>query len=213
MAILKEVAHKGCIYATFVWAILLLAAWVFPVAEAAEEPNEDIMVLTWDQETQKWHMPPEKTEEPEKKETISRIPYSIPAEENGAKRWMDYRTITSKSSKQWRIQQEAWTDEFGFRRVGDAYCIAMGTYYTMQGGVTFEITLDSGFSFQGVISDIKRDRDTDSTNRHKDGNVVEFIIDKNVIPRDAKVMGDMSYGGTPMRGKITAINKISPIMG
>ena len=71
----------------------------------------------------------------------------------------------------------------------------------------FEIVLDSGFVFTALVSDIKRDCDTDERNQHREGNVVEFIVDKNSIPRDAALMGDMSFG-TPMQGKIVAINKL-----
>lgn len=135
---------------------------------------------------------------------IPRTPYDIPEEESGVKRWMDYRAITDPTTRQWAIQQEAYTDEHGFRRYGGAYCVAVGTYYAEACGDVFEITLDSGVTFSALVSDIKRDCDTDETNRHRDGNVIEFIVDKDAIPQDAKDMGDMSYG-TPMQGKITGI--------
>ena len=71
----------------------------------------------------------------------------------------------------------------------------------------FEIVLDSGYSFIALVSDIKRDCDTDEKNQHSEGNVVEFIVDVDTIPRDAALMGDMSFG-TPMQGKLVAINKL-----
>ena len=58
---------------------------------------------------------------------IPRTPYDIPEEESGVKRWMDYRAITDPTTRQWAIQQEAYTDEYGFRRYGGAYCVAVGT--------------------------------------------------------------------------------------
>ena len=36
---------------------------------------------------------------------------------------------------------------------------------------------------------------------------MEFIVDVDTIPRDAALMGDMSFG-TPMQGKLVAINKL-----
>ena len=138
----------------------------------------------------------------------SKVSYSVPAAETGAKRWMDYRHITAKSSMQYKLQQDAWTDEYGFRRYGEYYMIAMGTYYADQCGKLFEITLENGFTFWGLISDIKQDQHTDSLHQHRYGNVVEFIIDKDKIPHLAKVMGDMSYAFDEMNAKIASIREI-----
>lgn len=138
----------------------------------------------------------------------SKVSYSVPTAETGAKRWMDYRHITAKSSMQYKLQQDAWTDEYGFRRYGEYYMIAMGTYYAEQCGKLFEITLENGFTFLGLISDIKQDQHTDSLHQHRYGNVVEFIIDKDKIPHLAKVMGDMSYAFDEMNAKIASIREI-----
>lgn len=201
---------KRWMKATMLLSVVIITL-TCPTVNAIAPGDENIMVLAWNQDTQTWSIPIESEPEPEiPLAQPVRVPYAIPPEENGVKYWMDYRTITCKTSKQWEIQHlsNTWTDKFGFRRVGDYYCVAMGTYYSKECGAVFEITLDSGFSFLALVSDIKRDRDTDATNRHKDGNVVEFVIDKNAIPQAAKRMGDMSYGGTPMAGKITSIVRI-----
>ena len=129
-------------------------------------------------------------------DAIPGTPYEVPEEESGAKRFMDYRAITDRTTSQWALQ-----------RYGGAYMVAMGTYYAEACGDVFEIVLDSGFVFTALVSDIKRDCNTDERNQHREGNVVEFIVDKNSIPRDAALMGDMSFG-TPMQGKIVAINKL-----
>lgn len=81
-------------------------------------------------------------------EAIPGIPYEVPEEESGAKRFMDYRTITDRTTSQWVLQQEAVTDEYGFRRYGGAYMVAMGTYYAQTCGDVFEIVLDPGFPSQ-----------------------------------------------------------------
>lgn len=138
----------------------------------------------------------------------TKVSYSVPKAETGAKRWMDYRHITAKHSMQYKLQQDAWTDEYGFRRYGDYYMIAMGTYYADQCGKLFEITLENGFTFLGLISDIKQDQHTDSMHQHRYGNVVEFIIDKYKIPEMAKKMGDMSYAFDEMNAKIASIREI-----
>lgn len=186
--------------------VLLLV--VFPMAagfETAEaETSEEVVVEQVDNYNGRDQIP---ATQYASLEAIPGIPYEVPEKESGAKRFMDYRTITDRTTSQWVLQQEAVTDEYGFRRYGGAYMVAMGTYYAQTCGDVFEIVLDSGFSFTALVSDIKRDCDTDEKNQHREGNVVEFIVDSDAIPRDAALMGDMSYG-TEMQGEIVAINKL-----
>jgi len=136
--------------------------------------------------------------------------FEVPTEENGFKSYMDYRTITDRTSEQYRLQQLAWTDKQGFRRYGDLYMIALGTYYSEQCGAVFRITLESGASFEAVVSDIKANVDTDHKNQHRNGNVVEFIVDSDQISRDCRLMGDMSWAGETFRGKISGIERLDP---
>lgn len=186
--------------------VLLLV--VFPMAvgfETAEaETSEEVVVEQVDNYNGRDQIP---ATQYASLEAIPGIPYEVPEKESGVKRFMDYRTITDRTTSQWVLQQEAVTDEYGFRRYGGAYMVAMGTYYAQTCGDVFEIVLDSGFSFTALVSDIKRDCDTDEKNQHREGNVVEFIVDSDAIPRDAALMGDMSYG-TAMQGEIVAINKL-----
>lgn len=64
---------------------------------------------------------------------------------SGFKAYMDYRTITSPSSKQYALQQKATTDpETGIRMYDGCYMVALGTYYAQQAGERFHITLTSG---------------------------------------------------------------------
>ena len=98
------------------------------------------------------------------------------------KAYMDYRCITDTGSDQYMLQQQAYTDSRGFRRIGDDYCVALGTGLTYGCGQRFLITLDSGYSFTAIVSDVKADIHTDSTNCYAPrgenaGNIVEFIID------------------------------------
>lgn len=46
------------------------------------------------------------------------------------KAYMDYRCITDTSSVQYEMQQQAYTDGRGFRKIGDDYCVALGTGFT-----------------------------------------------------------------------------------
>lgn len=125
---------------------------------------------------------------------------------NGFKSYMDYRTITSPSSKQYEMQQEAWTDELGLRRYGDYYMVALGTFYAQGCGETFRITLDSGFSFDVITGDIKDDKHTDEKHQHRNGVIVEFIVDSKAISSTCRVMGDMSHAG--FSGRIESIQRL-----
>ena len=116
------------------------------------------------------------------------------------------RAITCPSSKQYEMQQEAWTDELGLRRYGDYYMVALGTFYAQNCGETFRITLDSGFSFDVITGDIKDDKHTDEKHQHRNGVIVEFIVDSKAISKTCRVMGDMSHAG--FSGKIESIQRL-----
>lgn len=114
------------------------------------------------------------------------------------KAYMDYRCITDTSSVQYEIQQQAYTDSRGFRRVGDDYCVALGTGFTSGCGERFAIYLDSGYSFTAIVSDVKADIHTDSTNcfvplGENSGNVVEFIIDTDYAGESMLSTGNAGY--------------------
>jgi len=142
--------------------------------------------------------------------TVTVLQAPIPAARSQFKSWMDWRSITYRNSRQWRMQQIAYTCEIGFRRVDGLYMIALGTYFLYQGvGDVFDITLSSGITFRGIVGDIKSDRHTDPTNRFhvSDGSVVEFIVDRQVMCRYALfTRGDISFAGFP--GEVVLIERI-----
>jgi hypothetical protein len=128
------------------------------------------------------------------------------------KAYMDYRCITDTASVQYEMQQQAYTDDRGFRRIGDDYCIALGTGFTSGCGERFLITLDSGYSFTAIISDVKSDCHTDSTNcfvprGENSGNVVEFIIDTDYAESAMLSSGDAGYYDD-LSGNIIAVDPI-----
>lgn len=187
-------------------SVLLLV--VFPIASGVETTEADVLEDTIAEAVTDYNGHDQiPATQYASLEAIPGTPYEVPEQECGVKRFMDYRTITDRTTSQWALQQDSTTDEYGFRRYGGAYMVAMGTYYAQTCGDVFEIVLDSGYSFTALVSDIKRDCDTDEKNQHREGNVVEFIVDSDAIPRDAALMGDMSYG-TLMQGEIVAINKL-----
>lgn len=148
-------------------------------------------------------------------EVVEEKEYYVPKYvDTSFKAYMDYRAITDESSEQYKMQQNAWTGLDGVRRIGDDICVALGTYYTDGCGERFEITLDTGKTFNVIVSDIKDDQDTDETNRytmHGEGDearacVVEFIVDIDEIGSKAKRLGDISCNN--FEGEVTSIEKI-----
>lgn len=122
--------------------------------------------------------------------------YDVPNVDTDFKAFMDYRTITNRSSTQYSLQQLAYTDADGFRKIDDYYMIAVGTYYSDYCGKTFLIVLDTEIEFYAIVGDIKQDIHTDINNQYAgNGNVIEFIVDTRHIPTYCYQMGDMSYAG------------------
>lgn len=111
---------------------------------------------------------------------------------------MDYRTLSDTTSKQYLLQQFAITDNYGIRKINEDYMVAMGTAYASRVGERFRITLNSGEVFTVITGDIKANKHTDLTNRYSpinsiSGNLLEFIVDKNIIDEGVIKRGDLSY--------------------
>jgi hypothetical protein len=127
--------------------------------------------------------------------------------------YMDYRTLTDTSSKQWELQQSAWTDWQGFRRIGDDYCVALGTYYG-EIGDRFRVTTDKGNTYTAIMSDAKGSDavfyDDVHSWYHYAGNgcnVVEFIVQTEYLPSAVTISG--SCGAVDyLSGNIVSIERI-----
>lgn len=152
---------------------------------------------------------PSLTIEPVSKENT--VEYEIPSVDTSFKTYTDYRCITDKTSKQYEIRKQCYTDENGMRRLvaNNDYIIALGTYYTNEVGVRFRITLDTGIKFYATVGDIKDDADTDNSNRYipQNGNLVEFHIDANMVPEMVAILGNISYF-EQFKGQVIKIEKI-----
>ena len=145
------------------------------------------------------------------------VEYSVPAGDTSFKSYMNYKAITDKESPQYKIQQQATTDDDGLRVIGDYYIVAMGSYYVSEIGDKFLIYLDTGEKIKVIAGDIKANKHTDDTNRYKnvydmDGNfigknVLEFIVDTSVLDEKAKNWGNIS-AIDGFEGSISAIYKL-----
>lgn len=137
--------------------------------------------------------------------------YSVPNIYTGFKSWMPYTAITNRYSAQYKLQHsQAYTDENGLRKVGEDYCVAMGTYYSSIIGDRFKITLETGNSFTVIISDIKSNAHTDSSHRYTIHNncMIEFLVDKNKIPACIQTSGNVGSLSF-FSGTIIKVEKLS----
>lgn len=105
--------------------------------------------------------------------------------------YMDYCAITDTASKQWELQQSAWTDSDGFRRIGDDYCVALGTFYG-QVGDRFRVTTDRGNVYTVQMADAKGYDSNGWYHVAGDGriNLVEFIVQTECLPSEVTFSGD-----------------------
>ncbi len=114
--------------------------------------------------------------------------------------YMDYRTITSRSSKQWEIETEATTDADGLRIRNGRYLVAIGLGYGLCVGDDAIVVMEDGTQIPVTIGDVKAPTDCDATNRYQkfDGSVVEYIVDTDIFK------GTESYP-TKLLGKVEKI--------
>jgi hypothetical protein len=123
------------------------------------------------------------------------------------KSYTDYRCL-SRSSPQWKLQEQAYTDENGLRKIGDAYLVAMGSYYGTTLGTKYTVTLSNGNSFTVMLCDGKADRHTDANNQVclSNGSVIEFYVESDKMPSIIRQMG--SVGALEQfSGSIVSIEK------
>jgi len=121
--------------------------------------------------------------------------------------WMPYN-IFSHSSKQYALQLKAYTDINGLRKVGNYYCVALGSYYTDTIGEKFIMTMSTGKRIKLIIADQKSDKHTNSTGRYtkSDGSEIEFIVDSHRLNKKVSIMGNVAMLKT-FRGDIISIVK------
>ena len=71
---------------------------------------------------------------------------------------------------------ETYTDSDGFLRSGDAYVVALGTYFGEEKGTKYLVTLENGKEFTIILGDTKSDEHTDPTHRFaQNGDIIEFM--------------------------------------
>lgn len=147
----------------------------------------------------------ENKKENKKKEEKKFIDMFIP-KHSSFKSYMPYTAITSKSSKQYKLQQKAYSDKNGLRKYDKYYLVAMGQYYGKVGD-KFKVTLSSGQVFYAMIGDTKQYRHTGKGNGmvgadNKD--MFEFIVDYRNLNKEIRRSGSVN---TVLKGKVVRLQK------
>lgn len=125
------------------------------------------------------------------------------------KSFMDYRTITDKTSKQFDMQDnEAYTDvNTGLRMVNDRYCIAVGSYYTKTIGKKIDVVLENGTIIPCIFAEAKSDEHTDKLTHRQNpnGSVIEFIVDTPLLDNKVIHSGNIESVNDYFKGEIVEI--------
>ena len=114
---------------------------------------------------------------------------------NGGKTYEPYTAITSVNSQQYKLQQEAYTNEDGFRMINGRYMIATGSGVSHDIGRYIDVVLENGTVIPCVIGDAKADAHTDREFHimtRKSHCVSEFLVDTSVMDPDLFSSGNMS---------------------
>ena len=124
------------------------------------------------------------------------------------KSYMPYTAITNKSSKQYKLQQQATTDSNGIRCIDSRPMVAVGTGWGLKVGDIALVTCENGNSFEVVIGDIKADKHTDAENKTTTSNGCrcEFIVDLKNLNQTVKSRGNVAVL-EKYNGYVTNISK------
>lgn len=134
--------------------------------------------------------------------------YKVPTVNTSFKSFT-YYTSLNRNSTQWRLQEKAYTDENGLRKIENYYLVAVGTYYSSTIGDLFRFTTDTGNVFEIIVCDIKADKHTDSRNMYTRGKnpcMVEFYVAKTLC-KTAKVRGSIGVL-SGFEGSIVKVEKL-----
>lgn len=125
------------------------------------------------------------------------------------KSFMDYRKITLRSSKQYKLENNGYvyTGRYGIRMMNGRYLCAIGTYYSEDVGRYVDLVLENGVIIPCILGDIKANKDTDSTNRYTvhDHSVVEFIVDTPYLNSKIRRTGNLNYANEKWNSSIVSI--------
>lgn len=176
-----------------------------PTETTTEPPTEELTTIPTEPPTEPYVPPVTGTTEPGDGHIVHNVPEKYNRKD--FKSYMDWRTITSRTSPHYKLQNSyAYTAEDGIRMVEGRYCIALGSYFTKTIGQYVDVVLENGTVIHCILGDQKSDAHTDAAHiAHPDGSIVEFIIDKKLIDPLPGRMGSMSYAYEEWRSPVVQI--------
>lgn len=148
----------------------------------------------------------EKEPKPESNTTVKSVPTG-----HSFKSYTNYKLLNS-NSPQGRLQTLAYSDENGLRKVGEYYCVALGSYYGTTIGDCYVVTLSNGQQFKMTLCDSKANIHTDKNNQYTlaNGCITEFYVDYSCFNSRAKSAGSISV--LPgFDGSVVKIEKINGV--
>lgn len=113
------------------------------------------------------------------------------ADNSSFKAWMDYRTITDTTSKQYEIVMNSEIDQNGLLVYNGKYVVALGSVYGTI-GTEYRIELSGGQEIEVVKGDEKADEDTIDGCANPNGSMLEYIVDVNTLNESVKLTGDVN---------------------
>jgi len=131
--------------------------------------------------------------------------------DNTFKSYEDSECITDNVGiAQGRLKKKYHLDyHSGVWMVGNRYCIAIGSYYTKKIGVKVDLVLSLNgrkHTLKCITADSKADKDTINNHKvHKDGSIVEFVVNTSYLPKMVTLTGDVSYADKKFKGKVKKI--------
>ena len=126
------------------------------------------------------------------------------------KPFMDFRTVTDTSSKQYEFisNPETFVNENGLLMRGKCYLVAMGSAWG-EVGTQWMIHLTTGQTLRVVKADEIQDQHTIAGAGYTgiNGNTIEFIVDTQTLHADALYSGNCDAIGE-LRGAILYIEEV-----
>lgn len=191
----NKILDLAVVYWSIVFFILVMLGFSKPKIVEVERQVEVVVV-----ERKIAYMPlppafPTLTNTPTPHPTNTPTPLPEPfSGQSSFKSYESYENITRQSSPQYKLQQEAYTGDYGIRMIEDRYCVAMGSYWATEIGTKLDIYLESGELIKVILGDNKQDQHTQNNHRVgcNDRDVIEFIVDLSEIPHEVKSCGNFN---------------------
>lgn len=126
---------------------------------------------------------------------------------HGQKTYMDYRTITSTGTYEYKLQNTiAYTNDDGIRMINGRYCIAVGTAFGTRIGQYIDLVLENGTVIHCIMGDTKADEHTDPEHVFTvaSGCCSEFIVETDKLNGVAK-SGDVSNAHPEWKSAVSKV--------